>query len=154
MTLVVYRSHVAVSRQELFDFHAHVSNLARISPPFPRVRIEEPQEPTREGDLQRIVMEAGPLRRNWDARVSRVVPGSLIEDVQERGPFRRWRHQHRFEEAGPGRAVLTDAISFAVLPSPVGAFVEYVLVRPAVWLMLAWRHRKTRTFLEGPGRRG
>jgi len=148
MTLVVYRSRIAVSREDLFEFHAHVSNLAGISPPFPRLRIENASEPTREGDLQHIVLGAGPLRYAWDARVRTVIPGSLIEDVQERGPFRRWRHQHRFGDAGPGHAQLTDAISFSILPGTAGAFLEYLFARPAIWLLLAWRHRRTGALLE------
>lgn len=70
----------------------------------------------------------------------------MMEDVQERGPFRKWRHQHRVHGEGDG-ARLTDVVSFRMLPTPVGEFLEYWLVRPMLIGMFAYRHRRTRALL-------
>ena len=51
--------------------------------------------------------------------------------------------------AGEG-ARLTDTVSFRLLPTVVGEFVEYWTVRPALQLMFLWRHRKTRVLLGEP----
>jgi ligand-binding SRPBCC domain-containing protein len=147
MTAVRFRSRLSVSPEQLFDFHADVQNLRRISPPLPPFRlVAGGGRPTREGDLQVFRLGWDRLGVTWEASITRVVPGRLIEDTQLRGPFPRWRHQHRFIPAAGG-AVLEDAVAFRLLPTPVGEFVEWLLVRPTLLAMFWWRHRRTRNLL-------
>lgn len=146
MTLVRHRSTFACSPETLFAFHADVSNLPRISPPLPRVRLLSAPGRSQPGDEQLIEFALGPIRQRWHARITHVIPPRLVEDVQERGPFRRWRHQHRITSA-PGGAALEDVIAFRVLPTVVGEFVEWALLRPALKAMLIYRHGRTRALL-------
>lgn len=74
----------------------------------------------------------------------RVVEGRLVEDVQVRGPFRRWRHRHEFVDLDSGSALLRDTVSFRLIPTAAGEFAEYFLVRPLVVALFRYRHRKTR----------
>ncbi|WP_322796516.1 SRPBCC family protein [Tepidiforma sp.] len=147
MTVVRWSSQIDAPPEALFAFHADVRNLARISPPFPPFRLVSPPAPTREGDVQVFRLGWGPIGVDWHARITRVEEGRLIEDTHERGPFRRWRHQHRFSSEGSG-ARLTDVVAFRLLPTPVGEFLEWLLVRPALAGMFAYRHRQTRKALE------
>ncbi len=149
MTHFRYRSFVpGVSAAELFTFHTRVENLARISPPFPPFSIVSAPGSAQEGDLQ--VFRLGWRPRwagvTWRARITRLVAGRLLEDTQESGPFRRWRHQHRFREA-PGGAILEDEIAFRLLPGPFGEFLEWLLIRPMLGAMFWWRHRRTRELI-------
>lgn len=146
MTHVVFRSFIPVAPEELFEFHADVRNLAAISPAVPPFRLESEPSPTREGDVQVFRLGWRLVGVRWVARISCVVPGRLAEDVQVEGPFRSWRHQHRFLPA-PGGSWLEDRVAFRLLPTPVGAFLEWLLVRPALAAMFWWRHRRTRTLL-------
>lgn len=152
MTLVVRSSTYAVSPEALFAFHQDVANLARISPPVPRFTLISAAGPTREGDRQEFTLGIGPLKVRWTAKVTRFVEGRLLEDVQERGPFLRWRHQHRVSAAPGGGSVLTDAVAFRAIPTPVGEFAEWLLVAPGIAAMFAWRHWRTRRLLDGQGR--
>ncbi len=147
MTLVVFSSRMPATAEALFEFHMDTANLERISPPFPPFRVLSPSKPAEPGDLQRFRIGAGPLARTWEARVTAVLPGRLLEDTQESGPFLRWRHQHRFRARGEAESVLTDVVAFRLLPTPAGEFLEYLFVRPAMIAMFAWRHRKTRQLL-------
>ena len=146
MTLMVRSSPMPVSAEELFAFHADVTNLPRISPPFPPFALLTPPKPTEAGDLQVMRLGWQLIGVDWHAHVTRVVPGSLIEDVQEKGPFLRWRHQHRIE-SGPCGSVLTDVVAFRFLPTRAGEFLEFFLLRPGIAAMFAYRHRKTRQLL-------
>jgi ligand-binding SRPBCC domain-containing protein len=148
MTIARYSSRCSATPASLFAFHCDVANLPRISPPIPKVAIRNAASPTREGDLQHFTLGIGSLRIPWEARIARLVDGQLIEDIQERGPFRSWRHQHRIAPEGDG-SKLTDTISFRLLPTIAGEFVEFWTVRPALIAMLAWRHRRTRQLIEG-----
>lgn len=79
----------------------------------------------------------------WTARITRIVPGRLIEDVQEEGPFQSWTHQHRISASGAGSR-LTDVVRFRFVPGVAGEFVDWLLVRPLLLAMFALRHRATR----------
>ncbi|OAI40025.1 hypothetical protein AYO38_06615 [bacterium SCGC AG-212-C10] len=146
MTLVSYRSEFDCPPEALFAFHLDATNLPRISPPLPKLRLLSEAKTTEEGDRQSLALCVGPLTREWDALVTHVIAPRLIEDVQERGPFLRWRHQHRVSGTARGSA-LTDVIAFRALPTPVGEFVEWLAVRPAMGLMLRYRHWRTRALL-------
>lgn len=150
MTLVIKSSRFAVSPEELFAFHMDPANLARISPPWPPLVMVTPAKQTEAGDVQVFRVGPGPFARTWQARITRLEPGRLLEDTQESGPFRRWRHQHRVEREGKGSR-LTDVVAFRLFPTPAGAFLEFWLVRPALLAMFAWRHRRTRALLENKG---
>lgn len=146
MTLVVHTSRMPVSAAALFDLHMDAANLPLISPAFPPVTLLSEPKASEVGDLQVLRFGFASLGLTWHARVTQVVPGLLLEDVQERGPFRKWRHQHRVAEA-PDGSELTDAVSFRLFPTPAGEFLEYLLVRPLLLGMFIVRHRKTRQFL-------
>jgi ligand-binding SRPBCC domain-containing protein len=146
MTLVLKSSRFDVSAETLFAFHLDAENLARISPPWPPIAMVSSPKPTAVGDVQVFRVGPWPVSQTWQARITRLVPGRLLEDTQESGPFVRWRHQHRVAREGPGSR-LTDVVSFRLLPTPAGAFIEYYLVRPAFIAMFAWRHRRTRRLL-------
>lgn len=146
MTLVIHRSSMPAAPEVLFELHMDAANLPLISPSFPPVKLLSPAKRAEVGDLQLIRMGWDRIGLTWHARVTRVVPGILLEDVQERGPFRSWRHQHRVSSA-PGGSVLCDAVSFRLIPTVGGEFLEYLVVRPVLLGMFFVRHRRTRRVL-------
>jgi ligand-binding SRPBCC domain-containing protein len=146
MTLVTYSSHFDVEPEALFAFHLDVTNLAAISPPVPRLELLSDPQPSQVGDEQVFRLSIGPFSTSWHARITKIEADRLIEDVQTLGPFQRWRHQHRVS-ADRGGSRLTDVVAFRAIPTPVGEFVEYFVVRPGIYAMFAWRHWKTRAAL-------
>ena len=106
-----------------------------------------------EGSRALLRIHAGPFRIHWLAEHHEVSTRGF-SDVQLRGPFDRWRHQHRFEPDRGHGAVLVDTISCA-LPAPLrpaGRLVARELDR-----LLAYRHAVTAadlaTHAGAPGRR-
>jgi len=146
VTLFRKSSRFEASPEALFAFHMDAKNLARISPPWPPFVMVSPPKPTEAGDVQVFRVGPWPVARTWQARITRLEPGRVIEDTQESGPFLRWRHQHRVSADGDGSR-LTDVVAFRLLPTVLGEYVEYLLVRPALWAMFTWRHWRTRQLL-------
>jgi ligand-binding SRPBCC domain-containing protein len=152
MTTVRYSSRMPVPPETLFDFHHDVSNLPRISPPFPRVGVDAPDGPAKVGQVQHIRLRVGPWSVASRARITRVEPPRLIEDVQVAGTFHACRHQHSIApERGGSR--LTDVITFRLAPTWLGQLVDRLAVRPVLWAMLWQRHRRTRAVLAPPSRK-
>ncbi|NUP64435.1 MAG: SRPBCC family protein, partial [Nonomuraea sp.] len=49
-------------------------------------------------------------------------------DEQVAGPFRRWRHEHRFE-AAPGATRMTDVVDFSAPAGPLGTIADVLVLR-------------------------
>ena len=99
----------------VFDFFSRAENLEQITPPWMRFRILTPAP---------IVMKPGatiayslrvrgiPLR--WLTEIERWNPPFEFIDVQARGPYKFWRHTHRFSERNGG-TLIADTVDY-VLP--------------------------------------
>jgi ligand-binding SRPBCC domain-containing protein len=128
----------------VFAFHADARNLPRLLPG--PVRLLQASTPSRPGDLQIVRLGVPPCSLEWHARIEEVVPPERLTDVQERGPFRTWRHTHLVEPAAGG-AALRDTVQFRLLPGRLGRLLDGMVVATALWLLFAERHRRTRRIL-------
>ncbi len=121
-------------REEVFAFFADASNLEAITPPFLRFRIVSPL-PIEMGPGARIeyALSLGGVPLRWRTRITEWEPGVRFVDEQESGPYRLWRHTHRFEGQG-GSTMMRDLVEYA---EPLGVlgwaahvlFVERALDR-------------------------
>lgn len=146
MPLVSSATYLDVSAEVAFALHADVTNLTRLMPGG-LARIVRASSPTRQGDLQ--VLEVGPrfFSVRWVAEIERFEPPLLLVDNQRRGPFRRFRHTHLLLPDGDERSILVDTVDVRLFPGPIGELLDRLLVVPAVRLMFAYRHRRTRELL-------
>lgn len=120
-----------ISVHEAWDFFSTPRNLARITPKEMGLVIREPfnDEPAHAG--QRITYTVRPVlgvALTWETLIERVEAPFLFVDTQLKGPFRLWRHQHRFaEEAGGTR--MHDRLEYEMPLGPLGEFAHATFVR-------------------------
>lgn len=74
----------------------------------------------------------------------------MFVDQQVRGPFGRWRHEHRFDEAD-GRTVMRDVVDFASPLGPLGALVDRLVLRRYMTKVLRTRNAVLREAAESGG---
>lgn len=86
----------------------------------------------------------------WRTRIEAWDPPCSFVDVQERGPYRLWRHPHRFIEA-PGGATVMDDVEYALPFGPIGALLDRLMVARDVRSIFDYRAERIRRLL--PGRR-
>jgi ligand-binding SRPBCC domain-containing protein len=111
---------------EVFPFFADPRNLEALTPPWLRFEIRTPSPiEMRAGTLidYRLRVHGLPLR--WRSEITTWDPPHLFVDEQRRGPYRFWRHEHRFAVDGAGTLV-EDDVTYAVLGGPL---VERLFVR-------------------------
>jgi ligand-binding SRPBCC domain-containing protein len=112
-------------RDEVFAFFSQPANLESLTPPWLHFRILTPGPIVMgRGTLidYRIRVHGVPI--SWRSEISVWSPPSEFVDVQVRGPYRRWRHTHSFEQARGG-TVVRDSVEFEVPFSfVVGRFVR------------------------------
>ncbi|MFW5883741.1 MAG: SRPBCC family protein, partial [Verrucomicrobiota bacterium] len=125
---------------EAFAWHEREGAFERLNPPWKRVRVREHSGGIRDGARVWLELRQGPFKIDWRLRHSDYQQGRLFCDVQESGPFRSYRHAHRFEPIEPGRCRLEEAIEFE-LPRGLGWLEP--LVRRDFQRVFAYRHRVT-----------
>jgi len=119
---------------DVFAWHRSPDALARLIPPWAKVRVEScAGEPLAVGTVVTLRL---PLGLRWVARHTALEPGRMFRDEQEKGPFRRWVHTHRFEPAGEGRCRLIDEVEFETFCAR--------LARDRIVRMFEYRHDVTR----------
>jgi ligand-binding SRPBCC domain-containing protein len=126
-------------REEVFAFFADAGNLERITPPWLRFHIVTPGPiEMSEGTIIDYRLRVHGLPMRWRSEITLWEPPHRFRDVQRRGPYRLWDHEHRFEEDGIGTLV-TDHVRYALWG---GALVHRFFVARDVERIFAYREKR------------
>jgi hypothetical protein len=130
---------LALPLERVFPFFAEARNLESITPPWLHFRIL---------NQENIVMERGatidyrlrvhgvPFR--WQSMISDWEPPCRFVDVQTKGPYRLWHHEHRFERDN-GATILRDTVTYALW----GSFlIQPIFVAPALERIFVYRRMR------------
>ena len=135
---------VPASLGETFAFFADAANLQRLTPPWLNFSILTPMPVEMRVGLEisyRIGLYGLPLP--WRSRIDVWEPGVCFVDRQLVGPYRWWRHEHRFEVAAGGTRVI-DHVAYA---PRLGRF-SGALVRRDLRRIFEYRHEALRRIFE------
>ena len=143
MTVFERTLDLDVSAQTLFDWHAREGAFDRLTPAWENADVETPAV-LEDGAEAHIKVRIGPLAVGWTAEHKEVEPGRGFVDEQRGGPFRSWRHEHRFESIdGNGRSRLIDHVDYTLPFGPLGQ-VGGAYVKARLDRMFRYRHDVTR----------
>ncbi len=134
MPVYVRRSVLPVSEEAAFAWHTRPGALERLVPPWQGVDILQ-AEPLAEGSRTVLRLRVGPFHRRWVAEHHAVEPPRGFTDVQVAGPFRRWKHAHRFLPGEDGTCALEDRVEW---DPPRG--LPASALAPAIDRAFAFRH--------------
>ena len=137
------QTRVQAKQLDLFDWHVREGAFERLSPPWERVRVRSRSGTILSGDTVDLEVKLGPIPLRWRARHQDYVPGEQFCDVQEGGPFKSWKHLHRFSEADD-TALLDDDITYQLPLSPFSDVLAGGAIRSKLDRMFTYRHRTTR----------
>jgi len=126
-------------RERLFAFFSDAFQLETLTPPLLRFEVVTPPPIViRAGTLidYRLRLHGIPIR--WQSEISEWEPPSRFVDRQTRGPYRLWRHEHRFVECDKGTLVI-DHVDYRVTG---GRLVNRLLVAPDLRRIFVFRMQK------------
>lgn len=132
---------------EVFDFFSKAENLEKLTPPWLNFRIltRTPIE-MRPGATIAYKLRVRGLPINWLTEIERWNPPYDFVDVQTKGPYKLWRHTHRFYPADRGTRII-DMVEYALPFGPLGRLVHWLQVRRDLEKIFDYRERHVRELL-------
>ena len=138
---------VPKSVPDAFDFFSRAENLERITPAFLRFRIVTPQPvEMRQGATIAYKLRVRGVGLKWLTEIERWNPPFELNDVQTKGPYKLWRHTHRFRQVDGG-TLITDHVQYALPFGVVGQIVHRVQVRRDLAMIFDYRAERVRELL-------
>jgi uncharacterized protein len=141
--LFVSTARIEAPADVVFRWHAEPGALLRLSPPWEPVEVIEPSPGIRDGDRGSLRVRMGPLRLRWEFEHRNYVEGRQFQDVQTRGPFKRWIHTHTFAPDGANACRLEDRIEYELPFGFLGRWFAAGMVRRKLERLFEYRHRVT-----------
>ena len=99
---------------DVFEFFSRAENLQRITPPWMMFRILTPGPiEMREGATIAYALRVRGIPLRWLTQIERWDPPFEFIDIQTKGPYKLWRHTHRFSEV-EGGTLIVDTVEYAL----------------------------------------
>src|SRR6476660_3536190 len=139
-----FEQQVARPRPEVFDFFSRAENLEVLTPPWLNFKILDVKpQPVQQGTLINYSLRVHGIPLRWTSEIVEWEPPHRFVDLQLRGPYKLWRHEHRFE-ARDGGTLIADTINLALPLGVLGRFAYKIKVRSDVQEIFAFREKKIR----------
>jgi ligand-binding SRPBCC domain-containing protein len=148
MTRFTRALDVAAPVSVLWAFHARPEVLQALMPPWERGEVVRPPSSLAAGTRVEVRVFLGPVALTVEAEHVACDEERRFVDVMRRGPFRWWRHEHRFEPVTDGASRLVDDVEYEVPGGWAGRLVAGGLVTRRLERLFAWRHQVTRAWCE------
>jgi len=139
-----YSSNIVVSQQrkKVFDFFSNPHNLNVITPGWLHFQILTPAETEiRKGTLleYRLRLRGFPIR--WLTEISEWEPPMRFVDTQIQGPYKKWIHEHLFENEN-GACRVIDNVQYAVPGGWLEPVIHRLFVSPDIHRIFEYRRTR------------
>lgn len=136
------RFEVPATIDNTWAFFTDAQNLSRITPPWLKfsVSTDGPIEIRLDSILDyKISWKGLPMR--WRTRIIDFSPPRQFIDLQIRGPYALWHHQHSFEPNSTGGVTCADRVIYKIPLGPIGRLTHALVIRNQ--LRDIFRYRRT-----------
>jgi len=132
---------------DVFEFFSRADNLGRITPPWLSFRILTggPIE-MRKGAVITYKLRVRGIPLRWVTEIESWDPPFQFVDLQTKGPYRFWRHTHRFSDVRDG-TLITDEIEYALPFGALGRLAHRIQVARDLVQIFDYREQRVRELL-------
>jgi len=138
---------VPLPLHEVFDFFSCPENLERITPPWMRFRILTPRPiAMKPGATIAYALRVRGIPMRWLTEIEQWNPPYEFVDVQAKGPYKLWRHTHRFS-ASRGGTLIEDRVEYALPFGPLGRLAHWLQVARDLQQIFDFRTQQVQSLL-------
>ena len=151
MPRLQFATELNCPQKRVWEFHCTLDALEALTPPGTKVKLPEPRPTLGPNARVAIVVTQPPVPfpLKWESVMTAWEPPLRFVDEQGAfGPWKSWRHEHRFESLGDGRTRLIDTIDYEPPFGPLGKIADALFLRRQITAGFTYRHAKTRELLE------
>lgn len=134
--------HVPAPLADVFTFFSKAENLEKLTPATLRFEIVTPTPIEMKPGATiayRLRLFGIPFR--WVSEITVWEPGARFVDVQRKGPYLLWEHEHTFELVPEG-TVIRDNLRYALPGGPLEPLIFHLFVRRQVEGIFDYRETK------------
>jgi ligand-binding SRPBCC domain-containing protein len=129
---------VPLELASVFEFFSDIQNLDKITPPWLRFRVLTAAAKVEKGSIIDYEMTIRGIPIRWQSEITSWNPPLRFVDVQRRGPYVMWIHQHIFRQVPVGTVVI-DKVDYRVPGGLIEPLVHGALVGPDLSRIFAFR---------------
>lgn len=131
--------HIPADIDRVWDFFSRAQNLGRVTPRSVGFDIHTPDPKTESGAvIDYTVRPLFGIPTGWRTRIESVDAPHQFLDVQEKGPYKSWVHEHRFTEVDGGVRV-DDRVEYEMPFGPLGSLAHRMAVEKQLQYVFDFR---------------
>jgi len=123
---------------ETFAFVSRAENLGMLTPAAMKFSIEGRAPAIGEDATIKYRLHVGPVPIAWRSRIVSWMPGVHFIDLQEKGPYSAWWHEHSFRAQG-GATVMEDRVCYAPPLGVLGRLANRLFIVPTLQRIFQYR---------------
>ena len=153
MTPLIFRAEQFVPRPlaEVFSFFSKAENLEKLTPPWMHFQIlSVDPTPVQKGTLIRYALRWRIFPIRWTTEITDWEPPHRFVDLQLKGPYKLWHHEHRFIAEGNGTRI-TDEVQYLLPFGVLGTIAHAIKVKNDVNTIFAYRTEAVNRLFGTPG---
>jgi hypothetical protein len=134
---------VAPPIERVFEFFSHAGNLQQLTPPWLDFQITKLPEIMKVGALIEYALRVHALPMHWASKITEWNPPYRFVDVQLKGPFALWKHEHQFTSERGG-TIIGDKVAYSLPLGFAGAAIHWAFVRRDIQNIFNYRAKRTK----------
>jgi ligand-binding SRPBCC domain-containing protein len=135
---------IPASIQEVWDLFSNPKNLQEITPGDMNFRVISKDESDQIFPGQIIEYKVSPLLGiplYWKTEIREVRDSTFFMDVQLKGPYKLWQHEHHFKEI-EGGVEMTDIVKYENPFGLIGRIANNLLVKKRLHNIFSFRYKQ------------
>jgi hypothetical protein len=127
--------------EEVFDFFSRAENLQQLTPPWLNFRFLQLPDKMQAGALIQYALNVRGIPIRWTTQITEWNPPHSFVDIQLKGPYALWKHEHTFAAEREGTRI-KDKVTYALPFGFLGALVHWAFVKKDLHTMFAYRRQR------------
>ena len=150
MPILEFKTEIDAPLQKVWDFHSSLDGLKKVTPKGVKVEILDYSPPLKAGSRFTLVIKRFGVPIRWEVEYLTFDPPNGFSDrqVDSNGPFKNWKHEHRFIALSESRTLLHDRVEYEAPFGILGKIAEALFLKNDLESMFAYRHKVTKKLLE------